>query len=229
MECQLDAGAAAVLHRTLDARGVRTYVDARAVAVLSSADGRVRGVRLAAHFELPCELLVFACGIRPATALAGDGGPAVASGFVVDDTLATTAPAVWAIGECAEHRGVVHGWAQAAVDQAQVLAAVLAGEPGAGYQGSRQVTRLRAAGVDLAAMGDSSAVADHETEVLCLADPVRRTYRKAVVRDGRLVGALLVGDVSAAGLVARAFDGLAPLPPDRRDLLFPAQPEGKVA
>lgn len=229
MEQQLDAGAAAVLHRTLDVRGVRTYLDARAVAVLSTPDDRVRAVRLADHFELPCELVVFACGIRPATALAADGNLDVATGIVVDDRLATSAPDVWAIGECAEHRGVVHGWAQAAVDQAQVLAAVLDGDPDVAYRGSQQVIRLRAAGVELAAMGDPTIHADAETEVLCLADPIRRTYRKVVVRGGRLVGALLVGDVTAAGLVTRAFDGLGPLPTDLRDLLFPVLPEGKVA
>ena len=229
MERQLDAGGASVLHRTLDARGVRTYVDSRAIAVLSTPDARVRGVRLADHYELPCELVVFACGIRPATALAIDGGLAVGTGIVVDDRLAASAPHVWAIGECAEHRDVVHGWAQAALDQADVLAAVLAGDADAAYTGSRQVTRLRAAGIELAAMGDPTAPESTDTEVLCLADPVRRTYRKVVVRDGRVLGALLVGDVSAAGAVTRAFDGLLPLPPDRRDLLFPPQPEGKVA
>jgi assimilatory nitrate reductase electron transfer subunit len=233
MERQLDAGGAQVLRRTLHDLGITTYLDARAVAVRSGPDGRVAAVRLADHFELACDLVVFACGIRPATALAQAGGLQVGQGIVVDDELATSADGVWAIGECAEHRGVISGWAQSALDHAAFLAARLAGEPAIAPAPARQVTRLRAAGVDLAAMGETDALPDGQTEVLCFADPVRRTYRKTVVRDGRLVGALLVGDVSAAGELSRAFDRGTPVPPDRRDLLFsgahPPVVEGKVA
>jgi assimilatory nitrate reductase electron transfer subunit len=228
MERQLDPGAGAVLLRSLERHGITTYTDSRAVAVLSGPKGGVRGVRLADHFELACDLAVFACGIRPATALAQAGGLRTVQGIVVDDSLATSSPDVWAIGECAEHRGVVHGWAQAAVDQADVLADVLTGGP-ATYRGSQQVTRLRAAGVPLAAMGETHATADDSTEVMCLADPVRGTYRKTVIRNGRLVGALLVGDTSAIGGLTRAFDRGTPLPPDRRDLLFTPPLQGRVA
>jgi NAD(P)H-nitrite reductase large subunit len=232
MERQLDGGGAAVLRATLQRHGITTYLDARAVAIIAGADGAVRGVRLADHFELACDLVVFACGVRPATALAQAGGLRVRHGVVVDDRLRTSAEGVWAVGDCAEHAGVVHGWAQAAVDQAEVLADVLAGDAKASYAGSRQVTRLRAAGVELVAMGETQAQPDARTEVLCLADPLRLTYRKTVARGGRLVGALLVGDTSAAGALSRAFDRGGPLPTDRSDLLFPVPPqlpEGRVA
>jgi NAD(P)H-nitrite reductase large subunit len=229
MERQLDAGAGAVLRRSLQHLGVTTYVGARAIGVVEGDDGSVRGVRLADHHELICDLVVFACGIRPATAVAQAGGLEVAGGVVVDDHLATSAADVWAVGECAEHRGVVHGWAQAAFDQAVVLADVLCGGTST-YEGSHQVTRLRAADLELAAMGDTQAPAGVDTEVVCLSDPIAGTYRKTIVRGGRLVGALLLGDAATAGHLTRAFDHGTPLPEDRTALLLASTTnEGRVA
>ncbi|HVW80587.1 MAG TPA: FAD-dependent oxidoreductase [Mycobacteriales bacterium] len=228
MEKQLDAGGAEMLRRTLDDLGITTYLDTRATALRSGPDDRVEAVCLANRYELDCDLVVFACGIRPATRLAQEAGIAVRHGIVVDDSFATSAPQVWAIGECAEYRGSVSGWAQSAIDHATALAGVLTGAAVGNVEQCPQITRLRAAGVELAAMGDTAAVADANTEVLCLANPVARTYRKTVVRDGQLIGALLVGDVSAAGELTRAFERGRPLPADRHELLF-SSPEGRVA
>lgn len=226
MEKQLDEGAAAVLQRRMSQLGVPAYIETRAVAIVPGGEIGVRGVRLDDQYLLECDLVVFACGITPAVTLARAAGLDVHRGIVVDDQLATSDPDISALGECAEHDGVVSGYVQAAWDQAEVLAAVVAGAPTSGYRGSRQVTRLRAMGVEVAAMGETTAIADATTHVLRLSDPLRGTYKLAVVRDGVLVGALLLGDLATVATLTRAYDRRTPLPADRMHLLFQ---EGKVA
>lgn len=225
MDRQLDPGAGAVLRRTMSGLGVDSYVETRAVAVVPGAAAGATAVRLADGYVLDCDLVVLACGIRPSTAVARGARLDIRAGVVVDDLLTTSDPRISALGECAEHDGVVHGYVQAAWDQAAALAATLSGTPTA-YGGSRQVTRLRAMGVDVAAMGETTAAADADTELLHFADPVRGTYKLAVVRHGRLVGALLLGDLSTVATVTRAFDRGTPMPANRMHLLFR---EGKVA
>ena len=226
MERQLDAGAGAVLRRTMAGLGVESYTEARAVSVTVGGPTGVRGVRLADQYELECDLVVFACGIRPSVGLARGARLEIRAGVIVDDLLTTSDPAISALGECAEHEGVVHGYVQAAWEQAAALAGVLTDENASGYRGSRQITRLRAMGVEVAAMGETTATADDATQVLHYADPVRGTYKLAVVRDGRLVGALLLGDLSTVATVTRAYDRATPMPANRMHLLFT---EGRVA
>jgi assimilatory nitrate reductase electron transfer subunit len=138
---------------------------------------------------------------------------------VVDDRLRSVDdPAVYAIGECAQHAGTVYGLVAPAWEQARVVADLLTGGD-ARYAGSRQVTRLKAAGIDLAAMGETG-LGDDEAEVVRFADPARGTYKKVVIRHGRLVGAILLGETGTAGLLTQLYDRAAPLPADRLSLLF---------
>lgn len=224
MDAQLDAPAARVLGRRLAELGVRVHTGLTAAGVLTRRD-RVRGVRLTDGTDLPTDLVVLACGVRPRVDLARSADLAVNRGVVVDDTLASVDdPAVHAIGECAEHRGVVYGLVAPGWEQAAVLADRLTGaRADATYTGSRVITRLKASGVDLAALGETHADADaapEGTEVLQFSDPARSTYKKVVVRDGRLVGAILLGDVGTVGTLTTAFDRGTPLPADRLHLLF---------
>jgi assimilatory nitrate reductase electron transfer subunit len=220
MEQQLDALGGQVLRRSVEALGVGVHLGSFASAVTGAR--RVTGVRLADGRQVESDLVVLACGVRPAVDLARSAGLAVERGVLVDDALRTDDPAVYALGECAQHRGQVYGLVAPAWEQATVLADVLTGRRAA-YTGSRLITRLKALGLDVAAMGETApALGDvgDGLEVLQYADPVRHVYKKVVVRDGVVTGAVLLGDLSTAGAVTQAFDRATPLPADRLHLLF---------
>lgn len=219
MERQLDAAAGRVLARTLNKLGIRTVLDARTTQVLGTE--KFRGLLLADGSQLSADLLVVACGTRPDTALAKAAGLRVDRGISVDSSMRSVTDArVYAIGECAEHDGQLHGLVGPAWEQAAVAARRISGaDPTCTYTGSRPVTRLKASDIELAAMGDTDATED-EAEVLHFADPSRGTYKKLVIKDGRLAGAILLGDVSTVGTVMQLFDRGCALPPERLGLLF---------
>jgi assimilatory nitrate reductase electron transfer subunit len=220
MDRQLDPGASAVLERTLRDLGITIVLDAAAVAALPHAGG----LRLADGREFPADLTVVACGVRAETGLAEAAGLTVGRGVVVDDRLRTSDPAIYAIGDCAEYPGSVSGLVAPAWAQAKVVADLVTGaDPDARYHPVPPVTRLKAAGIDLAAMGESI---DHDDEsAVTYADPGRRQYAKLVIRGGRLAGAIMLGDHPAIGAVIQYFDRQCPLPADPRPLLF-ARPGG---
>ncbi|MDQ0796482.1 NAD(P)/FAD-dependent oxidoreductase [Streptomyces sp. B1I3] len=226
MERQLDAEAAGMLRSHLEALGVEVHTECR-VRGLRCTDGdtpAVRAVELADGYELEAEITVLACGVRPRTGLAQAAGLDVRKGVVVDDELRTSDPYIHAVGDCAEHRGTVYGLAGAALEQADVLAEVLAGRP-ARYGGTRALTRLTlrspaaapvTAGtpgaLDLAAFGDSRPLPGDD--VIRLADATRGAYRTVVVRGDRLAGGVLFGDLAAVGTLARTWQDDDPLPAD---------------
>jgi assimilatory nitrate reductase electron transfer subunit len=219
MERQLDAEAARVLARTVRGVGV-SVVTGACVREVGNAH-RVTGIVLDDGRTLGADLLVLCCGTRPRTSLARAAGLAVRTGVVVDDQMrSVTDPAIFAVGDCAEHRGRVYGlvapaWAQARVAARAVAAA---GDSGESYAGSPAVVRLKAAGIELAALG--SARADRGAEVVRFTDASRGVYSKLVLRDGRLTGAILLGDTRAAGTITQLFDRGAALPADRASLLI---------
>jgi assimilatory nitrate reductase electron transfer subunit len=200
--------------RTLGALGVTVHLEAATTRVAADGDGVT--VTLASGAERRADLFVVACGTRPETALARDAGLAVERAIVVDDQLRTSDPAVFAVGDCAQHAGVVGGLVAPAWEQARVVADVLTGG-GARYRPTPPVTRLKASGIDLAAMGAST---DQDGELLTFADPARGTYAKLLVRDNRLAGAIMLGDNPAVGTVIQLFDRGTPVPADRRALLL---------
>ncbi|MFE9253618.1 NAD(P)/FAD-dependent oxidoreductase [Streptomyces sp. NPDC006879] len=238
MERQLDPEASALLAAHLTSLGVEVHTECRARGLVTSpraptpddtvpsgtrtsrvptAEGtgarRVIAVELADGFRLDAALVVFACGIRPRVGLARDAGLAVREGIVVDDELRTSDPDIHAIGDCAEHQGHSYGLAGAALDQADALAARLATGTGR-YAGTRALTRLTFSGgeraLDLAAFGEPTPRPGDD--VLRLTDATRGTYRQVVVRGDRLVGGVLLGELSAVGTLARAWEGDQPLP-----------------
>ncbi|MFE7354223.1 NAD(P)/FAD-dependent oxidoreductase [Streptomyces sp. NPDC057543] len=217
IERHLDEQAGRALRVALAALGVETYPGNRARAL--RGEERVTGVELASGYVLEADLVVLACGVRPRTGLAGAAGLAVRSGVVVDDRLAASAPGVHAIGDCAEHRGTVHGLAGPAWDQADLLAARLAGtDQDARYSGSRPLARLSAGPLEYAAFGEVGENVPG-TDVLRLVDPTRGSYKKLVLRGERLVGGILLGDLAAVGTLTRAYERDDPLPPEPLDLL----------
>lgn len=193
MERQLDAEAAAMLKVALEARGISVLLGADTAAV--EGDGCVEAVRLADGKELPCDIVVAAVGIRPNATLAREAGLQVGRGIVVDDRLTTSDPAIHAIGECAEHRGTCYGLVEPAYQQAAVLARHLAGRS-ASYEGTVLSTNLKVSGVPVFSAGDF--LGEPGTESIVWRDPGVATYRKLVLRDGALAGAILFGETSDA-------------------------------
>ncbi|MEU4566753.1 FAD-dependent oxidoreductase [Micromonospora sp. NPDC023956] len=222
MERQLDPAAGAVLADTLARLGVRTHLGVSATGV-AAGPGRVR-LDLADGRTLDGDLLVLACGVRPDTALASAAGLTVERGVVVDDRLRTDDPHVSAIGDCAQHDGVVGGLVAPAWAQARVVARLLTGEDTLDrYRPPPGVTRLKAAGIDLAAMGElpsGSPGTAGRCEELTFADPARGTYARLRIVDDRLTGAILLGDNPSVGTVIQLFDRGGPVPADRRALLL---------
>ncbi|MBW5481768.1 NAD(P)/FAD-dependent oxidoreductase [Streptomyces bambusae] len=215
MERQLDADASALLLTHLTALGVEVHTECRVRGLAAVPVGErrtVTGVDLADGFRLDADLVVLACGVRPRVGLAQAAGLALGKGVLVDDELRTSDPRIHAVGDCAEHAGQAYGLAGPALEQADVLAAVLQGRP-ARYAGTRALTRLTLADgarpLDLAAFGEPTPRPGDD--VVSLADATRRTYRKVVLRGDRLVGGVLLGELSTVGALARTWEGDEPL------------------
>jgi assimilatory nitrate reductase electron transfer subunit len=219
MERHLDEAAAQLLRTHLESLGIEVHTECR---VRGLRRGRIHQVELADGYRLDADLVVLACGVRPRVGLAQAAGLDVAKGIIVDDELRTSDPRVYAIGDCAQHAGVMYGLAGPAREQADTLARVLTGGPHR-YTGTRSLTRLTLPGVtgpgplDIAAFGDP--VPAPGDDVLSLADATRGAYRKVVMRGDRLVGGILLGDLTAVGSLARTWEGDEPLPSDSAPLL----------
>ena len=198
MELQLDPLAARLLERRIRALGIEVLCARRTEAITEDA------VVLADGTRLPADMVVFATGIRPEVALARDAGLEVGHGVLVDDNLRTSAPGIWAVGECAEHRGTVYGLWAPVLEQARAAGAAIAGRPAA-FLGAVPATTLKVAGIDLFCAGQAAEPDPMADEVIAL-DSRRERYRKLVLRDGRLSGATLLGDLADArelrGLIA---------------------------
>jgi assimilatory nitrate reductase electron transfer subunit len=223
MERQLDPSASKLVKRHLKDLGVEVHTECR-VRDVRCVGGAVRSVEMHDGYALDADLVVLACGVHPRVGLAQIAGLEVRKGIVVDDELRTSDPHIRAIGDCVQHDGEVYGLATPALEQAEVLAELLAGEAGdadARYTGTRALTRLTLVGhdspFDLAAFGETEPLPGDD--VVQLADATRGTYRKVVVRDDRLVGGVLVGELGTVGALARAWEGAEPLPTDGGPLL----------
>jgi assimilatory nitrate reductase electron transfer subunit len=212
MERQLDPDASRVLEHTLAELGITVHLNAAAVSAegnsLTLADGRV----------LTADVLVVACGVRPETTLAQQAGLAVERGIVVDDRLRTSDRRISAIGDCAQYAGEVSGLVAPAWEQARVVARQLTGaEPLATYQKQAPVTRLKASGIDLAAMGTLNPEGAQD---LSFSDHASGTYARLLIKDERVAGAVMLGDNPNVGRVIQLFDRKLPVPLDRRALLL---------
>ncbi|HEY5196405.1 MAG TPA: molybdopterin-dependent oxidoreductase [Solirubrobacteraceae bacterium] len=214
MAQQLDAGAAAILRRSLRTLGLITLVERSVARITQDAVILESGQRMRA------DLVVLTVGVRAETTLAREAGLECGRGVVVDDELRTSAPRVWAVGECAEHRGTVYGlWAPLA-EQARVAGAVLAGEPGA-FRGTVTSTTLKVAGVDVFAGG----AAEGRDEIV-QSDTRRGIYRKLVLSGDSLAGALLVGDTKEARVLSGLLRSGDPVP---AQVLVPGSAPGPPA
>lgn len=212
---QLDRQGGDVLAAQLADQGIDVRVGTECGALTGSSE--VEKALLGEGGELAVELVVISAGIRPRVALAAQAGLQVTRGVVVDDHLASSAPGVFACGDVAEWRGEVYGIVPAAREQGEVAAANMVELGSARYQGTTVQNRLKVAGVDLLCLGDTQPRGGPGEEYRLL-DPERGVYRKLVVREGRLVGAILLGDLTGEGAI-RELIASGEQVPDLRPLL----------
>lgn len=199
LERQLDRTAADLLKQSLEARGLKFMLSRKTAALLggdgdASDTGRVRAVRFADGETIPADLVVMAVGIRPNTMLAESAGIHCDRGIVVDDTLQTYDPRVYAVGECVSHRGIAYGLVAPLFEQAKVCANHLAHFGIGRYTGSVTSTKLKVTGIDLFSAGEF--MGGQDAEEITLADPLGGVYKKLVIKDDKLVGACLYGDTA---------------------------------
>ena len=216
MELQLDARSAALLVAAMRRKGIEVVLEAQTAAIVGA--GRAERVRLQDGRAYPAHLVVMAVGIRPATMLARTGGLQIGRGIKVDDDFVTSVPGIYAIGECAEHRGTCCGLVEPAYEQAKALARLLAGMP-ARYESGVMGAALKVSGVPVFSMGDFEGGAGGAQAIL-LEDQAAALYRKLVVRDGRLAGAVLFGDTAEALWYRDLIRQQAPIAPIRSSLAF---------
>lgn len=215
MERQLDAEGAGLLAAAMAQRGIAVRLNASTKGFVGK--DKVEAVELADGTLIPADLVVIAIGVRPNIDLADNAGIATNRGIVVDDHLASDDPSIFAIGECAEHRGQVYGLVEPAYEQARVLATRLAGKE-ASYSGSLLSTNLKVSGVGVFSAGEFEA--GDGAEVMVLRDPSSGVYRKFVLREGRLAGCVLVGDTAGALFYLGLIRSQQDITPIRADLPF---------
>jgi len=215
MERQLDARAALMLKAAVEAKGIEVLLDVATARFVG--EDRVEAVELKDGRRIATDMAVVAVGIKPNAEIGAAAGLAVNRGIVIDDGLLTNATDVFAIGECAEHRGVCYGLVEPVNDQARVLAERLSGRQ-THYRGSVNATNLKVSGVHVFSAGDFIGAAG--TESIVFADPGLGTYRKLVVADGRLAGAVLYGDTSDAPWYLDLIRGGTAVEAFREDLIF---------
>lgn len=201
MEQQLDPTGGAILKATMEGMGVKVHLRKATTEVLGGE--RVAGLKFKDGETLDCELLVVAAGIRPNAEIAMRAGLTVERAIVVDNHMRCVDDMnVYAVGECAQHRGRVYGLVAPLWDQAKVFAEhVTRRNPDAAYHGSKLATKLKVMGVELASMGITEPQ-EEDDELVQFVEPRRGTYKKLIVRDGRLVGGILMGDISKAAYLA---------------------------
>jgi nitrite reductase (NADH) large subunit len=220
MERQLDAAGGALLRRKIEDLGIRVLLPRQTQALVGN--GRVDGLRFASGEEVEADLVVIAAGIKPNAELGRAAGLEVRRGIVVDDHMRTSDPNIFAVGECTEHRGQTFGLVAPLMEQGKVLAAAITGNPGPAFTGGTAAAKLKIMGVEIFSAG---SIDESEPGVECIRyeDPSLGIYKKLLVKNNRLQGVILVGDVSDERRYTQWLREQTGLGPQRRHLLFPPQ------
>ncbi len=192
MERQLDKSAGKLLQKSLEQRGLKFLLESQTEVILGDEKGAVCGIRFKDGAELPAELVVMAVGIRPNTELAESVGLYCNRGIVVNDTMQTYDPRIYAVGECVNHRGIAYGLVAPLFEMAKVAANHLALMGIGRYAGSVTSTKLKVTGIDLFSAGEF--MGGEDTDEILLTDTVGGVYKKLVIRNDTLVGGVLYGD-----------------------------------
>ena len=224
MEAQLDAPAGALLQKALESTGVRFHLGMSTTAILG--DDRATGLTFRDGTTLDTDMVVISCGIVPNVELAKACGLSVERAIVVhNDMSCRNDDNIYALGECIQHQGKVYGLVAPIWEQAQVMADVLTGRnPQAAYRGSRLSTKLKVMGVDLAVMGIKDG-SDDDDEVITYSEPKRGIYKKLIIRNGALAGAIVLGENPTTASLVQTFERGTEVPDNRAELLFPLSSE----
>jgi nitrite reductase (NADH) large subunit len=218
LERQLDRTAGKLLEQSLAERGITFYLNRQTSELLDDGSGRVAGLRFKDGQELQAELVVMAVGIRPNFDLAEASGIYCNRGIVVNDTMQTYDPRVYAVGECVSHRGIAYGLVAPLFEQAKVCANHLARFGIGRYQGSVLSTKLKVTGIDLFSAGNF--MGGEGTEEIVLSDPHAGVYKKLVLKDDKLVGACLFGDTADGAWYFKLLREGRPVGDIRNHLMF---------
>ncbi len=217
MNRQVDAVGGQFLRRAIESLGIKVLTSTSTKAIVG--ENRVEALVFGGEGRLLCDMVVFSSGIAPRIELAIDSDIPTNAAILVDDTLQSGLAGIYAVGECAEHREAVHGTVMPIYEQCSVLADVLTGaNPDARYLGSKVYTKLKVAGVDVASMGRIEARYESD-EIVQIVEERRGVYRKLVIENDRLAGAVLVGDSTAAAELVQLLERRVVLPANRLDLL----------
>ena len=220
MDAQLDSIGGAILRTTMEKMGVVIHLEKSTTEILGG-DGAVTGLAFKDGTSLDCDMVVISAGIKPNAEIGHSAGLTVERAIVVDNHMRSVDDMnVYIVGECAQHRGKVYGLVAPLWEQAKVFAEHLTKHNlDAAYHGSKLATKLKVMGVELASMGLTEPKEERD-EVIQFTEAKRGTYKKLIVRDGRLVGGILMGDISKAAFLMQSFDKDSPLPDERLGLLF---------
>ena len=216
MERQLDAAASALLRASLEARGLKFLMPAKTTAIIG--ESRASAVRFDDGTEIAADLVVMATGVRPNTEVATRAGLRCERGILVDDTLQTFDPSIYAVGECVQHRNRTFGLVAPLWEQARVCAIHLAELGVSRYRGTLPATQLKVAGIELYSAGDFAAT--DGAEALVLQDHRNGIYKRLVIRDNRLRGAVLYGDAKHGSWYFELMSAGQDIAPIRDRLLF---------
>lgn len=219
MNNQLDAQAGHILKTAMEKMGVHVHLGKMTTHVLG--EDSVSGLQFKDGDTLDCDMLIISAGITPNTELAVQAGLSVERAIVVNNQMQSVDdPDIYVVGECVQHRGRVYGLVAPLWEMGQVLADhITQTNTQAAYHGSKLATKLKVMGVELASMGVTEA-SDERDEVVVFSEPKRGSYKKLIIRDGVLIGAMMLGDLSKVAYLMQAFDRGTPLPDERISLLF---------
>ena len=196
LEKQLDKTAGRMLQKSLEDKGLTFLLNKQTEQLIGNEEGRVKAIRFTDGQELPADLIVMAVGIRPNYALAESAGIHCNKGIVVNDTMQTFDPRIYAVGECVAHRGISYGLVAPLFEMAKVCATHLANFGIGLYKGSVTSTKLKVTGVDLFSAGDFESAVDDGREEIILHDAVGGVYKKLVIKDDKIIGSVLIGDTA---------------------------------
>ncbi len=219
MNQQLDPQAGAILRSIMEKMGVHVHTMKSTSRILG--DDSVTGLEFNDGTTLDCDMVVISTGIKPNAEIGHSAGLTVERAIVTDNQMRSVDdPDIYVVGECAQHRGRVYGLVAPLWEMGQVLADHITGRnENAAYHGSKIATKLKVMGVELASMGVTEPQ-DERDEVVTFAEPKRGTYKKLIIRDGVLIGAMMLGDLNKVAYLMQAFDRGTPLPEERLSLLF---------
>lgn len=221
MIAQLDTESGAILKSSMEAMGVKVLLEKITTKIVDE-NGRITKLEFKDGTSLETDMVVVSAGIRPIAEVATASGLTVDKAIVTDDQMRTSDPNIFSLGECVQHRGKIYGLVDPIWEMANVLADVITGtNPAAAYTGSKLGTKLKVMGVELASMGETKPASPSD-EVVVYREPRKGVYKKLIIRDEKIAGCILLGEIEAAGTLMQMFFGGAKVPERRADMLFGA-------